>query len=188
MTLRHVDATNVPERLVTTRGTSVRSVPILLKAEAAPGTVKWTLAHSRSLTHTHTRSHTLPLMLTHTHSHAHIDTDTLVHTLKHTHSHCHTYTRGGRATTTVPLGDPSGPRALQVQMPLGGGHCRCAGSASGSRVGTTRVGTTVWGQPCDCCVSLAREEGPAWPGPLERPSRCRRLFAVAEAEGPLRLQ
>lgn len=49
--------------------------------------------------------------------------------------------------------------------------------------GDGRVGTT-----CGCCVSLAREEGPAWPGPLERPSRCRRLFAVAEAKGPSRLQ
>lgn len=56
MTLCHVDATNVPERLVTTRGTSVRSVPILLKAEAALGTVKWTLTHSLSHTHTLTYS------------------------------------------------------------------------------------------------------------------------------------
>lgn len=122
-------------------------------------------------------------MFTHTHSPTHIDTEKLVHTLKHTHSHCHTHTRGGRATTTVPLGVPSGPRALQVQMSLGGGRCGCAGSASGSR-----VGTAVWGRPCGCCVSLAREEGPARPGPLERPSRCTRLFAVAEAKGPSRRQ
>lgn len=108
-------------------------------------------------------------MLIHTHSHTHIDTNTLVHTLKHPHSHCHTYTRGGRATTTEPLGVPSGPRALQFPMPLGGGRCWCAGSASGSRVGTVspwHVREAPHGQTpgsghlaADACLQLLRLKG-----------------------------
>lgn len=83
MTPCHVDATSAAGCLVTTRGTAVRSVPIVPKAKAASGTVKWAVTR----THTHTRPHTLPLALT-------LIQYTLTHT-QHARSHRHTHTRGG---------------------------------------------------------------------------------------------
>lgn len=102
MTPCHVDATSAAGCLVTTRGTVVRSVPILPKAKAASGTVKWTVTRTRTLGHT----------LFHSHLHSHTNTHS-------TRTFAPSLTRGeGGRTTAEPWGrSPVDPAPCRFSRP-----------------------------------------------------------------------